>query len=240
MISSASLIEFYQLTEKGGFHPQKVTGVIIGGIIFILTFLSANKIIDDKYLLFIFSFIPFIFITEIYLKSEHPFRNLSFTFFGIIYVSMPMALLNFITTNEFTYFQFSYKFILPFFFMLWASDTGAYIVGSLIGKHKLIERISPKKTWEGLIGGIFFSILTAIIFHQIIKEFSIITWIIMAIVISIMGVYGDLSESLLKRRANVKDSGHLLPGHGGVLDRFDSILFATPIVFIYIKILGKI
>jgi len=238
IVNALVLTEFYTLVEKGGFTPQKRYGVLIGSIVFGLSFLAANNIVSQSILILIIPLIIISFIIEIYSKSEHPFTSLSFTFFGIVYITMPFSVLNYISAPDVTNNVFSYKILLPFFAILWASDTGAYIVGSLIGKHKLIERISPKKTWEGVFGGIAFSMLTAFIISFFITELSPFSWVLLAIIIAVFGTYGDLSESLLKRRAKVKDSGNLLPGHGGVFDRFDSVTFAAPAAFIFLKIIS--
>jgi phosphatidate cytidylyltransferase len=117
---------------------------------------------------------------------------------------------------------------------MWSNDSGAYIVGSLLGKHKLFERISPKKTWEGFIGGALFTLLAAWIISKFLHELSLIHWLVVGTITFTCGTFGDLIESQLKRSANMKDSGKILPGHGGILDRFDSILFSAPIVFVYL------
>jgi len=123
--------------------------------------------------------------------------------------------------------------------LIWANDSGAYIVGSLIGKNKLFERISPKKSWEGFIGGGIFSMLAAWLISLFVVEISLIDWLVIAIITFIFGTFGDLIESLLKRMVKVKDSGHILPGHGGILDRFDSIIVSAPMVFIYLMVILK-
>lgn len=125
--------------------------------------------------------------------------------------------------------------LIGLFVLVWSSDVFAYLIGSMFGKHRLFERVSPKKSWEGSIGGLAFAILAAYILSLFYTELSIINWIIMAVIVVITGTLGDLSASLLKRIAGVKDTGTLLPGHGGVLDRFDAVLFAAPFVFVYIN-----
>lgn len=207
----------------------------MGSLIFIIAFLSANNIIPDNYLTLILPFVPVMFIAELYRKNEHPFTSMSFTFFGLIYISIPFAALNYLSAPDITNNVFSYKIILPFFALLWASDTGAYLIGTLIGKHKLMEKVSPKKTWEGVIGGALTAIAAAYVISIFVEEISVVQWMIIAVLTTVFGIYGDLSESLLKRRANVKDSGNLLPGHGGIFDRFDSITFAAPIILLYLK-----
>jgi phosphatidate cytidylyltransferase len=128
--------------------------------------------------------------------------------------------------------------IFSFFMILWSNDTFAYLVGITIGKHKLSEKISPKKTWEGLIGGIIFGLLAAYILSIFFKELMLWQWLIASLVINIAGIFGDLSESLLKRHFQVKDSGNILPGHGGILDRFDAVIFSAPALFCYLLLLN--
>ncbi len=121
--------------------------------------------------------------------------------------------------------------------IIWANDSFAYIIGKSFGKHKLFERISPKKTIEGFIGGLTFSIIASIVISYFSLDFSIINWIIIAIIVSIFGTFGDLVESKFKRQANVKDSGNIMPGHGGLLDRLDSLFFLAPFVYLYVHFL---
>ena len=128
----------------------------------------------------------------------------------------------------------SYKIILAIFVFIWINDTAAYLVGSLFGKHKLIERISPKKTVEGFVGGIVFATLSAFIFAHFIPEYTIYFWLGFGFIASLIGTAGDLFESVIKRTYNVKDSGTLIPGHGGILDRIDSLLFATVGIYLYL------
>jgi phosphatidate cytidylyltransferase len=135
--------------------------------------------------------------------------------------------------------DFNYHVPLSFMLMLWASDTGAYLFGRKLGKTKLFERHSPKKTWEGFGGGIFMSVLVAVIISFLFKEIVLPVWVGMAVIIVSLGTLGDLVESMLKRSLDVKDSGTLLPGHGGLLDRFDGLLIAAPMVYVYLYLLLK-
>src|SRR5690606_3819133 len=133
--------------------------------------------------------------------------------------------------------EYNHRLPLGFMLILWGNDTGAYLVGKFLGKRRLFERISPKKTWEGLIGGILFALITSLILASVFAVLSSWQWVGMAVLISIFGTFGDLVESMLKRSQQVKDSGTLLPGHGGLLDRFDGLLLAAPMVFALLKIL---
>jgi phosphatidate cytidylyltransferase len=164
--------------------------------------------------------------------------NITFSIFPIAYVSIPFAMLIFLMNPLVTGDQPHWHLLFSFFFILWSNDTFAYLVGITMGKHKFSEKISPKKTWEGVIGGILFGLLAAFIISIFFKELTLWQWLLAALSINISGIFGDLSESLLKRHFQVKDSGNIFPGHGGILDRFDSVIFAAPVLFCYLLLLN--
>ena len=191
-------------------------------------------------------FLPYLFlliylmITELYLKRTNPLGNWAYSMLSQLYIALPFALLNILAYhNSPESSSVIYNPILPLsiFVFIWLSDTGAYCVGSLIGKHRLFERISPKKSWEGSIGGAVFSIASSLIFAHCYPFFSIGQWAGLATVVVVFGTWGDLTESLMKRQLGIKDSGNILPGHGGMLDRFDSALIAIPAAVIYLYVL---
>jgi phosphatidate cytidylyltransferase len=164
-----------------------------------------------------------------------PFHNIAITLAGIIYIGIPFSMLNGIAYPEIKAGQgYSPHILLGMIYMIWANDTGAYIVGRKFGKHKLFERISPNKTWEGSFGGAFFALIGAYIISIFYTDIALIDWLIISLIVIVMGTFGDFVESLLKRSLNIKDSGTILPGHGGILDRFDSIIMAAPFVLLYI------
>ncbi len=151
---------------------------------------------------------------------------------GQLYIAMLLSLLNFI------YFEYGdIHLLLASLIFIWVNDTGAFCIGSLTGKHRLFERISPKKTWEGFFGGLIFNIIAALIsygsFYDISECFSILEWTSYSLFVTIFATWGDLLESLIKRSVGAKDSGHMLPGHGGVLDRIDSLLLVTPMTLLF-------
>lgn len=184
--------------------------------------------------------ILFRFIEELYINSYNPIKNLAHSMMSQIYIGVPMGLMTAIG------WLYNPMIILGIFVLIWINDTGAFIVGCSIGKHKLFERISPKKTWEGFIGGMIFCIAGAVIFNYYCSSFfgmdifrpNVWIWIGLAVIVSIFGTWGDLVESMIKRNLNIKDSGHMIPGHGGILDRIDSLLLALPAVFIYFLLIG--
>ena len=185
--------------------------------------------------------IVYLFISELYTKSENPIHDWAYSMMSQLYIALPFSTINVLAFQSDGSGETAYYYLLPLsvFIFLWTNDTGAYCSGSLLGKHKLFERISPKKSWEGSIGGAVFVTIAAIIIGYIDNNgteglLSIPQWIGMGLVVVFFGTWGDLVESLFKRTLGIKDSGTILPGHGGMLDRFDSSLMALPAVVIYL------
>lgn len=181
----------------------------------------------------------YLFISELYLKRKSPINNWAFTMLGQIYIALPFALLNVLAfsthSDAYDINSISYNgfLVLSVFIILWVSDTGAYCFGSLLGKNKLFPSISPKKSWEGFFGGL----IVAVACSQLLAMDPSLTrlqWLGLSLIVVLFGTWGDLVESLLKRQLGLKDSGHILPGHGGMLDRFDSSLLAIPAAVIYL------
>ena len=222
--------EFYLLMKQKDYEPQVLGGVVASVVLFLSTYqvLSghSHKVLLSVNILSIFS----IFIFELFRNKKQPLKNILVTIGGVIYVGLPFALLNLIAFLPIDSVIGNYNkyILLGFFIILWANDTGAYVVGSLIGKNRLFERISPKKSWEGSIGGAFFAVGFAILLYYFTGLETVIFWVIFALSIVVFGTLGDLVESLIKRDLGVKDSGSILPGHGGFLDRFDAVLMAAP------------
>ena len=190
--------------------------------------------------------IIYLFVSELYLKQENPINNWAYTMLSQMYIALPFSMINVLAFNGSADGNIHYNMLLPLsvFIFLWVSDTGAYCCGSLLGKHKLFPRVSPGKSWEGSIGGGIFVIIVAIIIAKYDQStaiapattglLSLWQWIGLGIVVCIFGTWGDLVESLFKRTIGIKDSGNILPGHGGMLDRFDSSLMAFPAAVVYI------
>lgn len=238
LITALSIWEFYGLiasTQQAHLtFSQKMLGLFIGVASFLLSALISNNIVSLKYLVILPSLFSLSFIVQLFLKTEKPFSSIGFHILGIIYVVLPFSLLNLLAFPVLNFGNYTSHLLLGFFILLWCSDTGAYISGSKFGKHKLFERISPKKSWEGFIGGIFFSGIAAYVLSNYFVELSTSEWIIMSSLIVVFGTLGDLVESMLKRSINIKDSGSILPGHGGLLDRFDGLLGAISFVAVYL------
>lgn len=182
--------------------------------------------------------IPLIFlliIFELYNPVKSDWHRIGSKFSAIIFVVVPFGLMNSLLFSRATN-GFHTGVLIGLFAIIWTNDIFAYLIGSKFGKNRLFERHSPKKSWEGSVGGFVFAILAAYILSLFYTQLSMVNWLVMGAIISVSGTYGDLAESLLKRNAGVKDSGTLFPGHGGVLDRFDAVLFATPFVFVYLNL----
>jgi phosphatidate cytidylyltransferase len=229
-----SLREFYALSGLDGMLPLKTFGTICGMVVFCLSFLIEQGTISYRYYFLIFPMISLVYIIKLYKKLERkPFTNIAFTFLGIFYVAMPFALLNIAAFENGAY---NYEIIFGCLFILWATDTGAYFAGTFFGKRKLFERISPKKSWEGAVGGAVLALIFAYIMAMNFQTLAFWQWMCIAVLIIVGGVYGDLVESLLKRSIEIKDSGDALPGHGGFLDRFDGLLISAPFIVAFLEI----
>ncbi len=175
-------------------------------------------------------------IFELYLKDGDTIKNISESFFGQLYIGMPLGCMVMIAT----WFG-SPMILMAIFFLIWINDTGAFVTGCTFGKHRLFERISPKKSWEGFFGGLTFSLMAAYLFGTYCQDFfawhhNIYVWLGLAIVTTTFATWGDLVESLIKRTLHIKDSGNLIPGHGGILDRIDSLLLVAPAAMIYMTL----
>jgi phosphatidate cytidylyltransferase len=236
LLSLWCLNEFYRLIAGENSKANRITGLVGGVCVFAGIGLHYVLEIDSKWLLILIPVLTSIFIAELYSFHENPFTNIGYTCLGLVYIIAPFCFffgLSFIQGN------YNYHFPLCFLLLLWSNDTGAYVVGRSLGRSKLFERHSPKKTWEGFIGGVLFTIFIAVVISYFFKDITWRQWVSVAILISCFGTMGDLVESMLKRSNNVKDSGDILPGHGGLLDRFDGLLMAAPMVFGYLYLISN-
>lgn len=232
-MSVLALAEFYRLTNK---KEKKIALVldIAGGLILFLS-LYTVMVLPQLTMIALASYLAYLvlrFIIQLYTKEENPLQNWAYSFMGQIYVALPLALLNIVA------FKYGFHILLALFIFIWINDTGAFCVGCTIGKNRLFERISPKKSWEGFFGGLLFCIGIAVVFALCLSDYfaglNLAQWIGLGIVSSIFATWGDLCESLIKRTLDVKDSGKLLPGHGGMLDRIDSLLLVVPAALLYL------
>ena len=241
VIAIGGMWEFYRFSQKAGYEPMKVLGIFTGvvmlcaGLALSMFFDSANS--GNALVLLVASMaalvliVPLMFICELYRKSSTPIANIATSLLGALYVALPMALL-IVTPMLLGGGEWNPWIMILYIFIIWANDVFAYLFGITLGRHRLFERISPKKSWEGFFGGLLGAMAMGWVAATILGA-SVPMWIGLALVAAISGVFGDLVESLMKRSVDIKDSGNIIPGHGGWLDRFDALILSAPFVFIY-------
>ncbi|MDR0823559.1 MAG: phosphatidate cytidylyltransferase [Prevotella sp.] len=239
-ITVLSLYEFYGLIEKDAKIPIVRSWNVLGGFFLFLgsfyyCFYEASALAYVPYMLYILVLI----ISELYLKRPNPIQSLAYSLLGQIYIAVPFALTNYLV-SAYESGSYHYVYILALLVFIWVNDSFAYLTGMAFGKHRLFERVSPKKSWEGFVGGAVVSIGSSLIFAHFFPNLSVFAWLGFAAVTILFGTWGDLFESLIKRTLGVKDSGNMIPGHGGILDRLDSTILAIPAIFIYLMLINSI
>ena len=228
-----ALVEFVKLFFFFS-HPQgTVIYFFLGLSVYVLVGLTGMNVIDFSNLLLVVLSFFILMAVEIFRQPGPSWMRIAAGFSAFIYISLPFGLMNSLFWVGSGNVSFPWV-LLALFILVWANDVFAYLVGTAIGKHKLYPKLSPKKTWEGSIGGFVFTLGFAWLFSLVAGNLDLRHWLWLGVIVSVAANLGDLAESLLKRNAGVKDSGTLFPGHGGVLDRFDAVLFATPFVFFYL------
>ena len=228
-IAVGSMLEFYRLAP-GGKDVNRLLPVAAGMYLLIMSFLAVRGIVEGKWLLTALPLVFTIFFVELYRDKSDPLANTAVSLAGILYVAVPMSLLLCMGVT-------SRMYVLFYMVLIWINDVGAYLVGTMAGKHRLFERISPKKSWEGFFGGVILAFAAALAIARF-YDGNYALWITTGIVLPLTAVAGDLVESMFKRAAGIKDSGTAIPGHGGFLDRFDAVLFSIPFVYVIVKFLG--
>lgn len=239
LINVLGLREFYRLFNSYTHLPGNIMGVFLSAVILITFILVVSGNSDWRALLVNIPLAFGIFISELYLKAKYPFQNLAFIFLGIVCVTIPLCFFIALTILPPGTGYYPYV-VLGYFFILWSNDSGAYFAGKYLGKRPLFLRLSPKKTWEGSVGGAICALSVAFLLPGFFSTLNRTDWLIIAVIIIVTGTFGDLIKSLMKRSLNVKDSGTILPGHGGILDRFDSLLGSAPFVFCYLSLSGHV
>ena len=230
--------EFYRILKENNINPNNYLGTLLSVLIFISTFIYASQNSTWVVHFLLVPILPIVCLSALYASGNRDsLSNVSMTFFGIFYISIPISLLNFLV---FEAGEYEYIYLVSSFVFLWTSESTAFIGGSVFGKTKLFESVSPMKTWEGVIFGLLSNLIVAYFLWNYFDEKTYMFWAGFSIVVLISGVFGDLFESLIKRNFNLKDSGNKLPGHGGFLDRFDSFFFVIPYVFFYLKIINHL
>ena len=243
VITILGLWEFYGLISNENCHPQKLYGTFAGAFLFLtaaLMYLIPWTLSKEEVTML--AMIPFLitvplffltFIIEIYRNKPNPLMNIATTTLGFFYIALPFSMLLYFSQPESLHFLGMPVILVGYFAFTWIYDTMAYLYGRQFGKHKFFERISPKKTWEGTIAGAVVTFALAFGLHFLVPDMPLSDWLALACMVVFFGTHGDLVESLLKRSLNIKDSGTILPGHGGILDRFDTMLISAPFVFLY-------
>ena len=227
--------ELYHLSKYEGVLWQRCLGIVGGAYLFFASCLFAGNYVGIQIYFPYIIILLILFVSGLYMKNSNPVTQWGLVCFAQFYCAGLLSLLSFIT-----YMQSSVYNPLPvlmIFVFIWLFDSCAYLVGSWKGKHRLFKRISPLKSWEGFFGGLFFVVVASLVFAHYYKELEWYYWLAFAIITVIAATWGDLIESLIKRTYGVKDSGNILPGHGGMLDRFDSALLASPAVYIFFELI---
>lgn len=241
IITGLALWEYTGLVNKiKGVSVNRFISIVAGVYFFLAValFSSGNGLGMVLFIPYLLTLV-YLFISELYKKAPDPIENWAYTMLGQMYIALPFSTINMLALSESPYGLPAYNYIIPLsvFIFLWANDSGAYCFGSMFGRHKLFPRVSPGKTWEGSAGGAVVVLVAAGIIGYLTGSDGVMTipqWLGLGLVVVVFGTWGDLVESLFKRTLGIKDSGKILPGHGGMLDRFDSSLMAMPAAVVYL------
>jgi phosphatidate cytidylyltransferase len=232
LITGWTVFEFHKLTNQQQEVEAMTTMSVAGAVLlFVISFLFASGAIQYPGYSIYGLYIVLMLVIELYRRKTNPLHNWAYFLLGQVIIALPFSLLSFILFIE----SYNPIILIAVFVTIWVNDTGAYLVGMTFGKHRLFERVSPKKSWEGFVGGALAALISGYVFSLFITEINLWQWLIFSEIVVVFGTFGDLLESLLKRTVNVKDSGDVIPGHGGLLDRFDSMLLAAPAIFIFLS-----
>ena len=235
------LYEFYRMTMGELFPRTRALAITLGCCSFLSLFFVMAFRLDIRLVGFSAILLLVLMVSTLMVKDKGEFKLFAFLYTGLMYIAVPLTLSNFVVFDQAG--QFNGRPMLAFFIIIWASDVGAYCIGMLLGKYskKLFPSVSPKKTWAGFWGGLVFAILAGLILVW--TGLWTYPWyhaVILSIIMHVAGVFGDLFESQWKRVCDIKDSGNIIPGHGGMMDRFDSALFAIPAGVIYLVTIGQL
>ncbi len=234
-----ALLEFLSIDGTGNTKARKITAVLASLILFGLLHGYASGMFGSGWLSLLVLLPPLIMIMELYTGKGRPLKKVAAMFLGLVYVALPLSLLNFIVYPAATGYQGYYPGLLAgVLALIMVNDTAAYLVGVPLGRKKLFASVSPKKSWEGIIGGSVLTIAAAWLMGYLVPLPDAAGWIFAGVIVIVFGIYGDLVESMIKRELGVKDSGTILPGHGGVLDRIDAWLLVVPAIYVYLIVIN--
>ena len=253
-ITVAGTWEFYSLAKAKGYEPQRSLGVAMATLFYVAAAMISIMAVDGVkqfadndtitmlvaiLAIVIILFVAVVFVAEIFRNRTTPIANISTTIAGVGYVALPMALMTVMPMLIGGNGDWRAIYFLFYLFLVWGNDIFAYLAGVTMGRHKMCERLSPKKSWEGFVGGVLGSLAVGAVGAAVLDK-SYVVWMGLALIVSLSSVVGDLVESMFKRDAGVKDSGNIIPGHGGILDRFDAFIISVPFAFVYILIVAII
>lgn len=231
LIDLGGLLEFYRMV--GVTKTAVIIGTVLGTCVNLMIILTIQKRLECEWLLVQPVIIWLILLNQLYSHHFRPFQNIAYTFTGIICITLPLC---FFSALAFLPLGKGYNpgLVSGYFLIIWSADTGAYVFGKFFGRTLLFKRISPHKTWKGSISGVLSAMLAAAVLSSHWVMLDMKTWLVCSVIISVSGIFGDLFKSMLKRSYHLKDTGKMLPGHGGILDRFDSLLGSAPFAFSYL------
>ena len=239
LLTALTVNEFIKIISQRGEVVVSRPIVIVGSCYLFFAFWLNSLTRGDSLVVFFpyLLFLIYCYIKELFSKHSNPIANLGTIMLSQMYVVLPLSLINVLAFTPFECYHSEapyYAITLAIYIFIWVNDTGAYLSGITLGRHKMFPRISPKKSWEGSIGGALLTVASAFAVAHFFNFMNIWQWIGMALVVVVFGTFGDLTESMMKRHLGIKDSGHILPGHGGILDRLDSMLLGIPAVVLYL------
>ena len=242
-VTVVGVLEFYKLSQCCGYAPQKVMGVALSVVlfgfvaaIFSSIVIARSEIAESLILaamLYALVAVPTVFVCELFRAEEHPIANVAVTLAGVLYVALPTTLMLAVPQLLSQSHEWNPWYAICYILIIWANDSFAYLAGVGFGRHRMCERISPKKSWEGFVGGVVAAAGFSALFGHLLGG-ELLVWAGLGVVVAVTGVAGDFVESLFKRSAGVKDSGAIMPGHGGVLDRFDALFISAPYALLYL------
>jgi phosphatidate cytidylyltransferase len=229
-----NFIAIGELTKMPLFSGYKKSNIpsFLNSLLILFSLIILNGKFNPIYIIFSLITLCFVyFAIALFSKDSNPVSNLAGLFFGLVYITIPLVILNLVQQTS---VKTAVPYTLALFVFIWTNDTSAYLSGITFGKHKMFERISPKKSWEGFFGGLIMTVAVSLVFYKIFPAIGYAKWMFFGLLTTLAAVFGDFIESMIKRTAGVKDSGSIMPGHGGILDRIDSLLFAGPVIYIYL------